>query len=123
MKTEKSEMEKRRTELHDLLAEEIDLLKVCQKCKMCLSVCPLYKDWYTEGPIGRILAIYYHFNYNIGSKQELSDLLFSCTTCRKCQVLCKQMAMGVKTTDLIVMARRILVEMQELGEAENGTKK
>ncbi len=120
MKTENSEIEKRRSELTDLLSDEIDLLKVCQKCKMCLRVCPLYTDWYTEGPVGRILAIYYHFNYGIGTKKELADLLFTCTTCRKCQNLCKQMAMGVKTTDLIVKARRILVEMQSLGESVNG---
>lgn len=122
MKIENENIEKRKAELDDLLSEVIDLLKVCQKCKMCLSVCPLYKDWYTEGPIGRLLAVYYHFNYGVGTKQELTDILFTCTTCKKCQNLCKQMAMGVETTDLIIKARRILVEMQYLGE-ENGTKK
>ena len=122
MKTEKTDIEKRREDLTRLLSEEIDLLKVCQKCKMCLSVCPLYKGWYTEGPVGRIMAIYYHFNYGVGTKKELADLLFTCTTCRKCQNLCKKMAMGVKTTDLIVQARRILVEMQYLGETENEKK-
>ena len=123
MKTENAEIEKRRAALDNIISETLDLLKLCQKCKMCLHACPLYTGWYTEGPVGRILAIYYHFNYGVGTKQELADLLYKCTTCKKCQNMCKQMAMGVKTTDLIVQARRILVEMQYIGETENGTKK
>jgi Fe-S oxidoreductase len=122
MKTEETDIEKRREALTKLLSEETDSLKICQKCKMCLSVCPVYEGWYTEGPVGRITAIYYHFNYGVGTKKELADLLYSCATCRKCQTLCKQMAMGVETTDLIVQARHILVEMQDLGETENEKK-
>ena len=119
---DKKELDQRRIDLAALLSEATDLLQVCQKCKMCLSVCPLYTRWYTEGPIGRILAIYYHLKYDIGSREELSKLLFTCTTCRKCQTLCKEMAMGVDTTDLIVMARQILVETINVGDPADGKK-
>ena len=109
-------IQQKKEEFNSFLFEQIDLMKICQKCRMCLRVCPTYMGWYTEGPFGRIIATYYHYKYGIGSKQELSSLLFTCTTCKKCQVLCKKMAMGVQTTDLIIAARRLLVDEIEIGK-------
>ena len=112
-------IQKKREEFQKYLSEQIDLMKICQKCRMCLRVCPTYMGWYTEGPFGRVIAAYYHYKYGIGSKQELSALLFTCTTCKKCQVLCKKMAMGVQTTDLIIAARKLLVEEIAIGKDDN----
>ena len=112
-------IQQKEEEFKNFLAEQIDLMTICQKCRMCLRVCPTYTGWYTEGPYGRIIATYYHYKYGIGSKQELSALLYTCTTCKKCQVLCKKMAMGVQTTDLIIAARRLLVQEINIEKDKN----
>ena len=111
---EKIEIQNKREKLQEFLNDQIGLMQVCQKCRMCLRVCPTYNGWYTEGPFGRIIATYYHYNYGIGTKEELSKILYTCTTCKKCQVMCKKVAMGVQTTDIIIGARRLLVEEIEL---------
>lgn len=96
-------------ELKDLIDEELDLLSDCQKCKMCLRVCPTYEGWYTQGPVGRLMAVYYYYKYGLGDKKQLSSLLYTCTTCRRCQTLCKTMSTGVRSTDIIIKARNLLV--------------
>lgn len=112
------ELDGKERELEGLLGEELDLLSDCQKCKQCLLFCPTYEGWYTQGTVGRLMAIYYHFKYGLGSEEELSDLLFACTTCRRCQTVCKLMATGVKSTDIIVKARNLLIKRAQAREAK-----
>lgn len=96
--------------LKQLLDKELDLLSDCQKCKQCVRFCPTYEGWYGRSPVGRLMAIYYHFKYGLGSDRELAELLYTCTGCRKCQTACKLMATGVKSTDIIMVARQLLVK-------------
>ena len=95
--------------------ELIDSIQQCCHCKMCLSACPTYEGWFTQTSIGRLAAIYAHLRYGLGSAEELSNLRFSCTTCRRCKTLCGVMSAGVDTTDIIVKARNLLSKRAEAG--------
>lgn len=91
----------------------LDLLSDCTRCKMCVSMCPTYEGWFSQSPVGRLMAILHHLKYGIGSEKELADLLFSCTTCRKCQVTCGRRSAGTKTLDIIIKARNFLVKTHQ----------
>jgi Fe-S oxidoreductase len=60
--------------------------------------------------MGRLVAINLHFKYGLGSKEELSDLLYSCTTCRRCEEQCRMISVGVSPADTILKARELLVK-------------
>ena len=95
--------------LDELAIQMLDSIARCFKCRMCVTACPTYEGWLSYSPIGRILAINYHFKYGLGSKEELSDLLFSCAICRRCQERCKAVGTGSNPTDVIVKARTLLI--------------
>jgi Fe-S oxidoreductase len=105
------------------LEEEIlDSVERCFKCRMCVNICPTYKAsgrWFAGSPIGRLLAINYHLKYRLGSESELSDLLFSCAICRRCQERCMAVGTGSDPADQIVKARNWLVKRVQIRE---GTK-
>ena len=103
-----------RTEnLKELEDDILDLVSDCSRCKMCVEVCPTYEGWYSQSAVGRLMAIYYHLKYGLGSDKELSDLLFACTVCRRCQARCKRMSAGAKSVDIIIKARNLLVKTSE----------
>jgi len=91
--------------------ELLESIRVCKRCRMCVVTCPTYEGWLTQTPIGRISAIYYHFLYGIGSQEQLSALLYSCTTCRRCKERCKELMTGVNAAEVIVKARELLAAM------------
>jgi Fe-S oxidoreductase len=97
-------------ELQKLESEIIDGIRQCSHCRMCVSVCPTYEGWFTQTSMGRLAAIYAHLRYELGSEEELSKLLFSCSTCRRCQNLCRALSAGADTTDLIVKTRNYLAK-------------
>ncbi len=107
-------------DLKQLEDEIIDGVRQCCHCKMCTTVCPTYEGWFTQTAMGRLAAIFAHLEYGLGSEEELSDLLFSCTTCRRCQSLCKVMSAGTESADLIVKTRHLLAKR---AEARGGGKK
>ena len=88
----------------------LDMLSDCSRCKMCVGVCPTYEGWYSQSAVGRMMALYYHLKYGIGSEKEISDLLFSCSTCRKCQARCQRMSVGTKSVDIIIKGRNLLIQ-------------
>jgi Fe-S oxidoreductase len=90
----------------------------CSKCRMCVNMCPTYEGWFTQGSVGRLMAIHYFFKYGLGSEEELSSLLFRCTTCRRCEERCKMLATGVKPTDTIIKARQLLVKRAQAREGK-----
>ena len=89
----------------------LEAIRVCKRCRMCVATCPTYEGWLTQTPVGRISAIYYHLLYGVGSDEELSALLYSCTTCRRCKERCKELMTGANPSDIIVKARELLVVM------------
>jgi len=110
-----------KSKLQALEKDIIEGLRQCSHCKMCVSACPTYEGWYTQSSMGRLAAIYAFLMYGLGSEKELSKLLFSCSTCRRCQNICRAMSAGVETTDLIVKARNLLaIKFEAKGEDANG---
>jgi len=98
----------------------IDGIRQCSHCRMCVTACPTYEGWFTQTSMGRLAAIYAYLRYGLGSEEELSNLLFSCSTCRRCQSLCRAMSAGTDTTDLIVETRNYLAKRAEaLGEKKS----
>lgn len=102
--------------LKELEKEILVGIQLCIKCRMCVNMCPTYEGWSTQGPYGRLMAINLHFKYGLGSEEELSDLLFACTTCRRCQERCKMLSTSAGSTDTIVKARNLLVKRAQARE-------
>ncbi len=101
-------------DLASLKKEILDEVGICRKCRMCVSMCPTYEGWFTESSMGRLAAINLHFKYGLGDAKDLSDLLYACTSCRRCQQRCKMVSVGVSPANIIVKARQLLVrEAQE----------
>ena len=97
-------------ELKKLEKEILSEIQQCFKCRMCVGICPTYEGWYTESALGRLMAINLHFKYGLGSEEELSNLLFTCTTCGRCKVMCKTLSKAVDSTDTFIKARNLLVK-------------
>jgi Fe-S oxidoreductase len=95
--------------LEELKKKVVDQIALCRRCRMCVAMCPTYEGWLTQSSIGRLNAINLYFKYGLGSPQELSDLLYACTTCRRCQERCRILAVGANPTDIILLARELLV--------------
>ena len=88
----------------------------CINCRMCLNMCPTYEGWFTQGSFGRLVAINAHFKYGLGSPKRLSDLLYSCTTCRRCQERCKMLCTNASPADTILKAKTLLVKRAQMAE-------
>ena len=102
-------------DLKKLEEEIIREAQQCSKCKMCASMCPTYEGWLTQSASGKLQAIYYHLKYGLGTDEELRDLLYSCTTCGRCKVICKLLSGGCDSTGTIIKARNLLVEKSRSG--------
>jgi len=97
-------------EMKQLEKEIMDNVARCWKCRMCVDMCPTYEGWMTRSAPGRLMSINLHIRYGLGDEKELSDLLYSCTTCRRCQVRCTQLSTDCRPTDTIIKARQYLVK-------------
>ena len=106
-------------ELKKLEKEILSEIQQCFKCRMCVGVCPTYERWYSESAVGRLVAINLHLKYGLGNEEELSDLLFTCTTCGRCKVLCRQLSKAVDSTDTIIKARNYLIKKAQAMGREN----
>lgn len=89
----------------------------CWKCKMCVAMCPTYEGWFTQSTAGRLMAINLYIKYRMGNLEDLSSILYSCTTCRRCQDRCKELSTDCRPADTILKARQYLVR---LAESEGG---
>jgi Fe-S oxidoreductase len=66
-----------------------------------------------HGASGILQALYNVVKWDIRDKQtltELKDIIFSCMTCRNCEVTCERIAAGVKVLDAFHKGRELLVE-------------
>jgi len=80
----------------------------CEKCHFCNTVCPVVDTRLTQGPFGITRAIYYGLQWNeFGS--SLRDLVYSCTTCGKCDLMCKKVSRALPLTEIIEKAREFLL--------------
>jgi glycolate oxidase iron-sulfur subunit len=94
------------------VAEELEeVLKLCNKCGLCLAGCPIYKitgiEW--TNARGRVALLRNAF---LDKKVELSDLkdpIFNCLTCNGCTEHCPP---AVPTGDIIFRARQELLRQK-----------
>ncbi|MEE9612193.1 MAG: (Fe-S)-binding protein [Desulfatiglandales bacterium] len=103
-------------ELADLEKEITDSVQRCWKCKMCVAMCPTYEGWFTQSTAGRLMAINLYIKHGLGSLEDLSNILYSCTTCRRCQERCRAISTDCRPADVIRKARQYLVKMAEAQE-------
>ena len=104
-------------EIEDNLKEDIlDILSYCINCRFCLPSCPRFEITtgdISEGASGITRALYYVVKWGETDKEilnELRDILYSCTTCRNCEIACKNLSTGTKLTDAIEKGRQLLIE-------------
>lgn len=95
--------------------EILDEIAICRRCRMCVPMCPTHEGWLTQSAVGRLNAINLHFKYGLGTTEELANLLYACTTCRRCQQRCKMLSAGVNPTDIIIRTRQLLVRKAQEG--------
>ena len=99
------------------LKEDIlDILGICINCRFCLPSCPRFDITSGEtsyGGSGLTRALYYAVKWEMTDKEtltELRDLLYSCMTCKSCDVACKKLSTATKLVDAIEKGRQLLVE-------------
>jgi len=91
-----------------------EALIACEKCHFCNTVCPVVDTRITQGPFGINRAIYYAIKWN-EFNEELRDLVYSCSTCGKCDIMCKKVSRALPLTELIEKARELLLVEKEAG--------
>jgi heterodisulfide reductase subunit C len=91
-------------------------IQLCINCRMCLNMCPTYEGWFTQGSFGRLAAINAYFKYGLGEEERLSELLYSCATCRRCQERCKMLCTNASPSETILKARNLLVKKAQAAE-------
>lgn len=88
----------------------------CWNCNFCYSSCPLYKSmkgFMIHGPSGLTQSIYYALNWNLLGKElrdEILNILYSCTTCNSCVLTCKDFSAGIQVVDILEWGRKFLLE-------------
>ena len=86
-----------------------EALLSCEKCHFCNTVCPVVDTRVTQGPFGINRTIYYGLKWN-KFNEELRDLVYSCTTCGKCDLMCKKVSRALPLTEIIEKARELILE-------------
>ncbi len=97
-------------EIENLKKEILDNIQRCWKCRMCVAMCPTHEGWLTQSAAGRLMAINAHFNLDLGTEEDLSELLYSCATCRRCQERCRELSTDASPADTILKARQLLIK-------------
>ena len=103
-------------ELEKFEKEITDSVQRCWKCRMCVAMCPTYEGWLTQSTPGRLMAINSFIKHGLGDLKELSDILYSCATCRRCQERCKMLCTNASPSETILKARNLLVKKAQAAE-------
>jgi len=91
-------------------------IRRCRNCNYCSAVCPLQistRGYATRTPSGIIDSLYYAVRWNafgVREREELCDIVYSCTTCNSCVLRCKANGPGVPLLEAIEKGRNLLVE-------------
>ncbi|MBW2083734.1 MAG: (Fe-S)-binding protein [Deltaproteobacteria bacterium] len=80
----------------------------CEKCHFCNTVCPIVESRVSQGSFGINRAIYYGLKWN-EINEDLRNLVYSCTTCGKCNLMCKKVSRALPLTEIIEKAREYLL--------------
>jgi heterodisulfide reductase subunit C len=101
------------SDLKSLEKEITENVQRCWKCRMCVGMCPTYEEWFTQSTADRLMAINLYIKHGLGSIEDLGDILYSCTTCRRCQERCRALSTDCQPADTILKARQYLVKLVE----------
>ena len=99
-----------------LKADILDILSYCINCRFCLPSCPRFEITtgnVSEGASGITRSLYYAVKWGETDKEilnELREILYSCTTCKSCEIACKNLSTGTKLADAIEKGRQLLLE-------------
>jgi len=104
-------------EVKEKLSKDIlDILDYCINCRFCLPSCPLFDITVgdmKQGASGVTRALYYAVKWGMTDKEtlnELRDIVYSCMTCKNCEIACKKLATATKLVDAIEKGRQLLIE-------------
>lgn len=101
------------SDLGALEKEITEAVERCWKCRMCVAMCPTYEGWFTQSTPGRLMSINLYIKHGLGGLEELADILYACTTCRRCQERCRALSTDCRPADTILKARQYLVRLVE----------
>lgn len=91
-----------------------DDLSACMKCHLCNLFCPLVDTRVTQGSYGINRSIYYGIKWNEFT-ESLRDLVYSCTTCGKCEVMCTKVSRALPLRELIEKTREYMLVEKMVG--------
>lgn len=104
-------------EIKEKLGKDIlDILSYCINCRFCFPSCPLFDITAgntRQGASGVTRSLYYAVKWNMTDKEalnELRDIVYSCMTCKNCEIACKNLATATKLVDAIEKGRQLLIE-------------
>lgn len=104
-------------EIKEALKKDIlDTLSYCINCRFCLPSCPRFditSGDVSQGASGITRALYYAVKWGETDKAvltELRDILYSCMTCKNCEIACKKLSTATKLVDAIEKGRQLLIE-------------
>ena len=85
----------------------------CQRCGLCLAVCPTYWDsgLETQSPRGRIALIMAAGRGDLAPSANFRDQVYHCLDCRACSTVCPS---GVRVGPTVTAARAALTERRRL---------
>lgn len=95
----------------EILDLELDKLKACIHCGMCLPACPTYRvtGSEAESPRGRLYLMKKMIDGELEKPQQLSSHLDQCLACHACETVCPS---GVQYGSLLLNTREQLSKKQ-----------
>ena len=100
----------------ELRKDILDILGYCINCRFCLPSCPRFEITSGEicqGASGITRSLYYAVKWRLTDKailNELRDIVYSCMTCKNCEIACKNLSTGTRLLDAIEKGRQLLLE-------------
>lgn len=101
----------------DTLKEKIlDTVRRCRNCNYCYPECPVFastRGFLTNGPSGIMASMFYAINWNLlegKDGEDLRDIIYACTTCKRCEFRCEQSASATPVVEVIETARKFLLD-------------
>jgi len=104
-------------EIQELAGKILELGSRCWNCNFCYSACPNFdstRGFQVQGPSGILQSLYYAVKWkdkvSESDWEALRDTVYACTTCRSCELTCKNVSAGVSVLDVIETGRKYLLE-------------
>jgi Fe-S oxidoreductase len=103
--------------IEELKATILDAASRCRNCNYCSTGCPLSdstRGFISQSPSGLMQSVKYGIRWNMlenEDKEDLRDLLYSCTTCNSCVLTCKAKATAIPILEIIQAGRNLLREL------------